>query len=170
MTGFIKVFSTSSAFAALKTDGSIIAWGNTDNGGIAPTGSGFTQVFANSGAFVAMKADGSLTSWGSSTRGGTGATSAPFGMGFVTVQSSQVSDPAFAAFPASSALSAKSNQAFFANLGAQGVGARYEITVGALPAGLTLNATTGVLMLRLAAVIAISAFCSSWPGWSPSSG
>ena len=61
------------------------------------------------------------------------------------MQSALVSDPAFAAFPASSALSAKSNQAFFANLGAQGVGARYEITVGALPAGITLNATTGVL-------------------------
>ncbi|MOA27561.1 hypothetical protein D3C78_1484440 [compost metagenome] len=28
----------------------------------------------------------------------------------------------------------------------------------------SLNATTGVLMLRLAAVIAISACCSSWPG------
>jgi hypothetical protein len=89
-----------------------------------------------------LKANGSITVWGNSDYGGTGA---PAGTGFVTVQSALVSDPVFAAFPASSALSAKTNQAYFADLGAQGVGARYEITVGALPAGITLDATTGVI-------------------------
>ncbi len=139
VTGFTQVFSSGRAFAALKADGSITAWGNGLYGGTgAPTGTGFTQVFANTGGFVAQKADGSFTTW-------TGAPTAPTGTGYATVQSALVSDPAFATFPASSAFSGKTNQAFFANLGAQGVGARYEITVGSLPAGLTLDASTGVV-------------------------
>ena len=142
-TGFTQVFSTRFAFAALKADGSITAWGTPGYGGTGePAGTGFTQVFSNDYAFTALKADGSITAWGDPNYGGT---DAPAGTGYATVQSVLVSDPVFAAYSASSALSAKSNQAFFANLGAQGVGARYEITVGALPAGLTLNATTGVL-------------------------
>ncbi len=139
VTGFTQVFSSGRAFAALKADGSITAWGNGLYGGTgAPTGTGFTQVFANTGGFVAQKADGSFTTW-------TGAPTSPTGTGYATVQSALVSDPAFATFPASSAFSGKTNQAFFANLGAQGVGASYEITVGSLPAGLTLDASTGVV-------------------------
>jgi hypothetical protein len=61
------------------------------------------------------------------------------------VQSPLVSDPAFAAFPVNSALTVPPSQPFFAHLGAQGVGARYEITVGSLPPGLTLDATTGAV-------------------------
>ncbi|WP_341886561.1 putative Ig domain-containing protein, partial [Synechococcus sp. UW140] len=142
-TGFTQVFSTGSAFAGLKADGSIFAWGNSNSGGTgAPTSTGFTQVFSTGSAFAGLKADGSISAWGNSANGGT---NAPTGTGYATVQSALVSDPAFAAFPANSSLSTKTGQAFFANLGAQGVGARYEITVGALPAGLTLDATTGVL-------------------------
>lgn len=142
-TGFTRVVSNSGAFAALKADGSLVAWGDANYGATsAPSGSGFTQVFANGGAFTALKADGSITVWGNSDFGGTGA---PEGSGYLTVQSSQVSDPVFRDYPASSALSAKPNLPFFANLGAQGVGARYEITAGALPAGLSLDASTGVV-------------------------
>jgi hypothetical protein len=34
------------AFAALKVDGSITAWGNPDAGGIAPSGSGYTKIYS----------------------------------------------------------------------------------------------------------------------------
>ena len=44
-----------------------------------------------------------------------------------------------------SALTVPPAQPFIAQLGAQAVGARYEIAVGALPPGLTLDATTGAV-------------------------
>ncbi|MBU6315942.1 MAG: putative Ig domain-containing protein, partial [Acidobacteria bacterium] len=141
-TGFTQIFSNTNVFAALKADGSITAWGNASFGGTgSPAGTGFTQIVSNQFAFAALKADGSITAWGDANYGGTGA---PAG-NFATVQSAIVSQPAFAAFPANSSLSTKTNQAYFVNLGAQGIGARYEITVGSLPAGLTLDATTGVV-------------------------
>jgi hypothetical protein len=137
--------SNSAAFAALKNDGSISAWGDSLYGGgtDAPTGTGFTQLFSNNGAFTALKADGSITAWGNSDFGGSGA---PAGTGFVTIQSSQTSDPVFTGVPASGVLQGGlSGKAYFANLGAQGVGARYELTTGSLPSGLTLDPVTGVL-------------------------
>jgi alpha-tubulin suppressor-like RCC1 family protein len=143
VTGFVKVFSTSSAFAALKTDGSIIAWGDAANGGSgAPADTGYTQVFSNNAAFAALKADGSIITWGSALSGGSGA---PPGMGFATVQSSTVSAPAFSGFSLNGQLAANRGSPFFANLGAQGVGVTYGITLGALPVGLTLDTATGVL-------------------------
>jgi alpha-tubulin suppressor-like RCC1 family protein len=141
-TGFTKIYSSEGAFAALTADGSITAWGGSGFGGSgAPAGTGFTQIYSTNSAFAAQKADGSITVWGSAANGGSGA---PAGS-FATVQSALVSDPEFAAFPANSALSTKANLPFFANLGAQGVGSRYEIAVGNLPTGLTLDPTTGVL-------------------------
>jgi hypothetical protein len=32
----IKIYSTAHAFAAVKADGSITAWGNSDSGGTTP--------------------------------------------------------------------------------------------------------------------------------------
>ena len=69
-SGYTQVFSTDYAFAALKADGRIKAWGANDYGGSgAPTDSGYTQVFSNNGAFAALKADGSITAWGHVTYG-----------------------------------------------------------------------------------------------------
>ena len=42
----LQVFSTDNAFAALKADGSIKAWGEAGGSG-APSDSGYTQVFLN---------------------------------------------------------------------------------------------------------------------------
>jgi alpha-tubulin suppressor-like RCC1 family protein len=142
-TGYTQVFSTSSAFAALASDGSIFAWGDAASGGSgAPTGTGFTEVFSNNSAFAAIKADGSITAWGSSLSGGSGA---PTDTGFVTVQSSKVSAPVFSAFPWNAEIGIRSGIPLFANLGAQGVGVTYQITLGSLPPGLTLDTNTGVL-------------------------
>jgi hypothetical protein len=35
--GYIKIYSTKSAFVALKADGSITAWGRSGKGGTTPT-------------------------------------------------------------------------------------------------------------------------------------
>ncbi|CAC9516653.1 hypothetical protein [uncultured Gammaproteobacteria bacterium] len=59
------------AFAALKADGSITAWGSSDSGGSnAPAGTGYTKIY-NAFSFAALKADGSIKAWGHSSKGGT---------------------------------------------------------------------------------------------------
>jgi hypothetical protein len=56
----MRFYSTTLAFAALKADGSITAWGNSDKGGTgAPSDNGYTKIYSTRGAFVALKADGS---------------------------------------------------------------------------------------------------------------
>ena len=65
-------YSNHYAFAALKADGSITAWGSSGYGGSnAPAGTGYTKIYSNHYAFAALKADGSITVWGSSEYGGT---------------------------------------------------------------------------------------------------
>jgi hypothetical protein len=50
------------AFAALKADGSITAWGGSFSGGTsAPSGSGYTKIYSTASAFAVIKADGSIT-------------------------------------------------------------------------------------------------------------
>jgi len=69
------------AFAALKSDGTVVSWGNSNYGGTAPTGlSGVIQIFSTSYAFAALKSDGTVVSWGDTNYGGT----APTGLSGVT--------------------------------------------------------------------------------------
>jgi alpha-tubulin suppressor-like RCC1 family protein len=64
-SGYTKIYSNGHAFAALKADGSIMAWGGSGYGGIgAPSDNGYTKIYSTEGAFVALKADGSITAWG----------------------------------------------------------------------------------------------------------
>ena len=63
------------AFAALKNDGSVIAWGDANNGGdttdvAKQLKDSVRQIYATNGAFTALKADGSLVTWGNPDRGG----------------------------------------------------------------------------------------------------
>jgi transcription elongation factor len=45
--GYTKIYSTWGAFAALKADGSITAWGGSDTGGTgAPDGNGYTKIYS----------------------------------------------------------------------------------------------------------------------------
>jgi hypothetical protein len=65
---------SSYAFAALKPDGSIKAWGDSDHGGSGePTDNDYTKIYSTSSAFAALKSDGSIAVWGNSTDGGSGA-------------------------------------------------------------------------------------------------
>ena len=52
------------AFAALKSDGTVVSWGDPNFGGTAPAGlSGVTQIFSNDYAFAALKSDGTVVAW-----------------------------------------------------------------------------------------------------------
>jgi hypothetical protein len=55
--GYTKIYSTGYAFAALKADGSIKAWGNPSSGGTgAPAGNDYTKIYSTDSAFAARVA------------------------------------------------------------------------------------------------------------------
>jgi hypothetical protein len=50
-----QIYSTDGAFAALKADGSITAWGDSNSGGTgAPSSSGYSKIYSTDGAFAAL--------------------------------------------------------------------------------------------------------------------
>lgn len=82
-SGYIHVFANGAAFAAIKEDGSISAWGDLTRGGTgAPADTGYATIYSTYGAFAAVKPDGSITAWGASNQGGTGA---PTDNGYISV-------------------------------------------------------------------------------------
>lgn len=80
-----REFRNGWSFAALKSDGSVVAWGSPTRGGDpectinpgacapAPPGSlssGVVRLFSTYGSFAALKSDGSLVPWGGTSYGG----------------------------------------------------------------------------------------------------
>ena len=70
------IYSNGVAFAALRSDGSVITWGDATKGGDSSTvsqylTSGVTKIQNTKWAFAALKSDGSVVAWGDSTVGGT---------------------------------------------------------------------------------------------------
>jgi hypothetical protein len=95
------------AFAALKRDGSIAAWGNRGYGGSGvPTGTGYTKIYSTDRAFVALKTDGSMTAWGDSNYGGS---RAPSGLGYTKIYSNGY---AFAAMKRDGSIAAWGNRGY----------------------------------------------------------
>ena len=92
LTNVQYIYSTTEAFAALKKDGTVVAWGRagiTQSGtttfssgstnasaldhSVVPATNALTNVvkiYSNSKAFVAKRSDGGLVTWGSSSEGG----------------------------------------------------------------------------------------------------
>ena len=69
------VCSTDYAFAATRTDGSVVTWGDAPAGGDSERvkdsiASGVYQVYAAEKAFAALKEDGSVCTWGHPEYGG----------------------------------------------------------------------------------------------------
>jgi len=69
VTNVVAVYSTLRAYAALRTDGSVVCWGNAASGGTTPTGvsSNVISIESTLSAFAALKADGTVVFWGDST-------------------------------------------------------------------------------------------------------
>lgn len=68
------ILATAGAFAALKTDGSVVAWGDREAGGGMSTIVnldlfGIERVFSNRAAFAALHKSGSVITWGSKLYG-----------------------------------------------------------------------------------------------------
>ena len=74
-SGVVTIYSNSTSFAALKSDGSVITWGYADYGGdsssvSASLTSGVVTIYNTPYAFAALKSDGSVITWGYSINGG----------------------------------------------------------------------------------------------------
>jgi alpha-tubulin suppressor-like RCC1 family protein len=97
--GIEKIFSTESAFAALKSDSSVVTWGNPDKGGDSSAvslnlSSGVVDIFSTNGAFAALKSDGSVVTWGDFAGGNSDTVASDISSGVVKISSA---DYAFAA-------------------------------------------------------------------------
>jgi len=70
------IVSTTRAFAALLNDGSVLCWGNEDNGGKIPDetqkklANVTKMIFSTHYAFAALLNDGSVVAWGNQYNGG----------------------------------------------------------------------------------------------------
>ncbi len=97
-----------SAFAVIKSNGSVIAWGDKNSGGdissIAREELDGTipvmQIFSNSSAFAALRTDGSVVTWGNADLGGDSSTVASSLNGDVDVTKIYSNGNAFAALRA----------------------------------------------------------------------
>jgi hypothetical protein len=73
-----QIFSNGSAFAALRSDGSVVTWGIPNHGGDSrgvdfdgPNNNlSVSQIFSTNSAFAALRSDGSVVTWGYSYYGG----------------------------------------------------------------------------------------------------
>jgi Ca2+-binding RTX toxin-like protein len=73
--GVTQIFANDGAFAALKSDGSVVTWGDATFGGnssnmASQLSNGVTQIFSTQYAFAALKSDGSVVTWGKVEDGG----------------------------------------------------------------------------------------------------
>ena len=69
------IYSTSLAFAAKKTDGTVVVWGDVNNGGDATVPNavdltGVDTIYSTYSAFAAKKTDGTVVAWGGANAGG----------------------------------------------------------------------------------------------------
>ncbi|MBF0341329.1 MAG: hypothetical protein HQL95_10270 [Magnetococcales bacterium] len=67
-------FNNSSAFFAQRSDGTLVVWGNANNGGntsaVASRLTALSKIVSNVNAFAALRTDGSVVTWGDANSGG----------------------------------------------------------------------------------------------------
>ncbi len=70
-------FANTRAFAAIRSDRSVVTWGDAENGGDSSAVSGqlagVVRITPNAFAFAALRADGSVVTWGNASLGGNSA-------------------------------------------------------------------------------------------------
>ncbi|GAD80298.1 hypothetical protein [Vibrio ezurae] len=72
-SGVRTLYCTSTAFAALKVNGSVVTWGKDggDSSSVSNSlASGVVSIYSTAFAFAALKNDGSVVTWGASKAGG----------------------------------------------------------------------------------------------------
>jgi hypothetical protein len=90
LSNVVDIAAGNDCFFAIKnntysaTQGSLVAWGNSNSDGVltVPSGSTYTMVSARDRHAAALKADGSIVCWGNNTNG---QCNAPSGTGFTMV-------------------------------------------------------------------------------------
>ena len=69
-----QIRATHNAFAAILADGSVVTWGDPDDGGdsseVQDELTNVEHITGTSGAFAAILADGSVVTWGNPDVGG----------------------------------------------------------------------------------------------------
>ena len=69
-----QIFATKEAFAALKSNGNVYTWGDSDYGGDSSLVSSelinITNIYSTERAFAALNSDGNVITWGDSNYGG----------------------------------------------------------------------------------------------------
>jgi hypothetical protein len=75
MEGVEAIYATDGAFAVVKVDNSVVAWGASASGGDCSAvrtqlQSGVSRIYSTAHAFAALKDDGSVVAWGSRMYGG----------------------------------------------------------------------------------------------------
>ncbi len=131
------------AIAALNSEGTIAAWGDTSSGGAyVPTGSGYRQVFSTTRAFAAIDGTGNIAAWGDWEWGANGA---PTQAGFVTIASPYPHAPWFAVDAAAN-LKGQAGQEFRYQLPiVSEFASTFSVEKGSLPEGISLDSKTGLL-------------------------
>lgn len=70
----VSLYSTNYAFAALRTNGNVVTWGNIYYGGdssnVTLNLTGIINISTTNGAFAALKSTGTVVTWGDSSSGG----------------------------------------------------------------------------------------------------
>ncbi len=86
-SNIIAVYGNTYAFAALRTNGSVVTWGDNSSGAAqqkwsggavgsvaASLTAGVTKIYMNSQAMTALKSDGTVVTWGNNSYGGNSST------------------------------------------------------------------------------------------------
>jgi hypothetical protein len=101
-SGYTKIYSTRGAFAALKADGSIKAWGGSESGGKdAPTNKGYIKIYSSDSASISVAIHCIASNNGDGV-----CVYAPTNKGYIKIYSS---DSAFAALKADGSITSWGN-------------------------------------------------------------
>ena len=100
-SGVIAIYSVNEGFAALKTNGSIVAWRGDSSSVSSSIASGVIAVYSTQYDFAALKTNGSVITWGANSAANSSSVSSSLTSGVVGLYST---DAAFAALKSDGSL------------------------------------------------------------------
>ncbi|MFM6538619.1 MAG: Calx-beta domain-containing protein, partial [Microcystis panniformis] len=159
-------FRNGSAFAALKSDGSVVTWGYSSSGGDSSGVSshlsgGVTQIVSTDAAFAALKSDGSVVTWGSSDRGGN---SSIVGRRYSISVSSRLTSGVTQIFSASAAFAALKSDGSVVTWGGEAYGGDSSSVSSRLTSGVTQIFSTATAFAALKSDRSVVTWGLPWAG------